>query len=305
MRCPSCNKKLNKEDDICFNCGYPIGLGKAHSIDTYSHNHGNVSGSNQDVHINEETSLQRVNQTSRNRTKTKQGDKRKSGVGAVLSVLGVLIFVAIRWLGNEGLDSIGPLDFESQETEVDIIEESYQNLYDEVYDDLLINQYTYEDSLGNPWIFFEIENTSDYDIYIEVYLDTYDAGGNLIDGLIMADYSLEKGTITLVPFVLEDWYEEAWFDMSIWEADYEGHTSDLVVANKKTQDGETLVIANKGDSAVFFLEARLLFFKDGNIVNYASNYFIDDDQEIKPGATIVRDYYCYEEYDEVKVYILD
>lgn len=306
MRCPSCKEKINKEDDVCFNCGYPIGLGKAHSIDTYAHTHESASFEQQ-VHIEEQTTSPRVEPVPSviKQSKSNQTGKKKSGAGAFLSVLGVLIFMAIRWFGDDGFDRIKDLDFESQDDVIQVTEEPYLNLYDEVYDDLIIIQYTYEDSLGNPWLFFEIENTSDYDVYMDVYLDTYDADGNMIDDLIMSVYTLEKDTVTLVPFVLESWYEEAWFDVGIWEADYEGHASDFVVAHKKTQDGETVVITNEGDEAVFFLEAKVLFFKDGVVVNYSTNYFTDEDSEIKPGATISERYYCYDTYDEVKIYIVE
>ena len=50
-------------------------------------------------------------------------------------------------------------------------------------------------------------------------------------------------------------------------------------------------------------KATYCFFYGDTVVGYDSNYFTDDDNEIKPGETIMEEMDCYEHYDSIKVYL--
>lgn len=63
-------------------------------------------------------------------------------------------------------------------------------------------------------------------------------------------------------------------------------------------------VTNNGDITADFVEGYALFFDaDGNVVGEESNYFTDDDSEIKPGDTILKEFECYDKFDSVEVYL--
>ena len=79
---------------------------------------------------------------------------------------------------------------------------------------------------------------------------------------------------------------------------------DLSVEYTTNEKNAIVSITNKGNEPADFVEAYALFFDaDGNIVQYGSNYFSDDDFELKPGATITKQLNAYGTYTSVKIYV--
>ena len=63
-------------------------------------------------------------------------------------------------------------------------------------------------------------------------------------------------------------------------------------------------MVNTGTEPAEFVEAYVLFFKDGVLVDHDSTYFTDDDHELKPGALMNKELHAYgTEFDSYEVFI--
>jgi len=59
---------------------------------------------------------------------------------------------------------------------------------------------------------------------------------------------------------------------------------------------------NDGAVAASFVEGYALFFKNGKVVDHDSAYFTDNDSEIKPGKSIMKELSTREDYDSYELY---
>lgn len=51
-----------------------------------------------------------------------------------------------------------------------------------------------------------------------------------------------------------------------------------------------------------YVEGYALFFLNGELVEYGSDYFMDDDSQIKPDETISKQITSYKEFDKIEFY---
>ena len=78
---------------------------------------------------------------------------------------------------------------------------------------------------------------------------------------------------------------------------------DLKVEINTATNKAIVSVTNNSKKAAKYPEYYAFFYKDGKLV-YDNWGFVDDaDGEIKPGATQREEASCYEEFDDVKVYV--
>lgn len=66
----------------------------------------------------------------------------------------------------------------------------------------------------------------------------------------------------------------------------------------------TVTVTNNGDIAARYVEAYAVFLTaDNTVADVVSNYLVDDDYEIKPGAALSEKFSCHSEFDRVEVYL--
>ena len=78
---------------------------------------------------------------------------------------------------------------------------------------------------------------------------------------------------------------------------------DISVEKIDIANGVILKLTNHGDVAAEFVECYVFFFRDNKLVYVNSNYFTDDDYEIKPGETISGQIDSYEPFDHIEFYL--
>lgn len=78
---------------------------------------------------------------------------------------------------------------------------------------------------------------------------------------------------------------------------------DLEYTENDIDGGAVFQVTNNGSEPAEFVEGYALFFKDGEIVSYEETYLTDDDSEIKPGATISKQFTSYEDFDNIEFYL--
>lgn len=305
MRCPSCRKKVNKEDGICFNCGYPISLGNNHDPDDYTKEYNEISRvdkhertSQAENQQGQRATIQKTIMTNNQKNSTHKS-KQRSVKPFMIFVMAFIIFSLVRWVTSanyeeESIDRI----YEYTSFDSETLDQ------EDVFEDEDFKAYFYEDSLGSPWMFFEVKNNSDYDLNLVMKLTTYDKNGSILNAKTGYRAAFEQDTVTLIPFLLDEMPEAYEYELVLEEeVTFNCVISDLEVEYHSSGGQEIVSITNTGRHNAMYVDAMVLFMKDGEVVYYRSQYFADDDLELKAHETITQEFKCYQEYDEIKVYL--
>ena len=175
-----------------------------------------------------------------------------------------------------------------------------------VSDIQILEEYTYSDGFWYTYHFVVVKNNSNKPVTISTSTLAYKSDGTLI--------SVDEGYVDIVGSGCTTIYYEAFetteeisyydtemtVDTDVW---YECGLNGLSYAQTNIQDGAIFQVTNNGNKAVDFVEGYALFIKDGKVVSWESNYFTDDDSEIKVGKTISKQFSAYKEFDTVKFYL--
>jgi lipoprotein len=170
-----------------------------------------------------------------------------------------------------------------------------------VLSQLEVQEYKYS---SNPWhyAFLSVKNNSEYDLSISVSVKFYN-DGELIGAKDAQEHAFEKGTEILLYFMPDEDFTEMEYEISADKEDgYECVVSELSYENVSAKNKEIISITNNGEYAAEFVECRCLFFSGEKVVGFDSQYFTDDDYELKPGKTITKELDCYEAYDSAKFF---
>ena len=112
------------------------------------------------------------------------------------------------------------------------------------------------------------------------------------------------GTETILPIWADEEFANIEYKLEASQEEYyESVVEELSYETTPASEKEILAVTNNGNEPAEFVEGYVLFFNGDTVVGYDSNYFTDDDNEIKPGETIMEEMDCYEHYDSIKVYL--
>ncbi|MCD7803767.1 MAG: zinc-ribbon domain-containing protein [Oscillospiraceae bacterium] len=170
----------------------------------------------------------------------------------------------------------------------------------------VVAEYTLSDSIG--WYtrhFYVIKNNSDETLKISTSSIAYSSSGEM---LALADASfnaLGPGCISVFyeSFKTDadiDYYETTW---NITTSSYKSVIQDLSYVQNDISDGAIFQVTNNGSYAADFVQGYALFFLNGELVDYETSYFTDDDFEIKSGATISKQITSYKDFDTIEFYL--
>ena len=173
--------------------------------------------------------------------------------------------------------------------------------------DFAVTEYSYQNVIGDTMWFLAIQNNSEKIVGVNVNMTAYDAAGNVIGA--------DSGSITVLG-VGEESIASFYFN-NVTGIDHVGYTmdfstdlyyspviKDLSVEYSTNEKNAIVTITNHGSEVAEFVEAYALFFDaDGKVSQYTSNYFTDDDFELKPGAAITKQMNAYGTFSNVKIYI--
>ena len=183
---------------------------------------------------------------------------------------------------------------------------SEDNVYDIDEEIELIADYTLPDGLG--WYtrhFMIIKNNSDHDIDVSTQSFIYDKDDEMI-GFGESSYEALGPDCTTVVYEsveLED--EVAYYECSISAKNSKYYRSAIQYLSYEKNDikgGAVFKVTNNGDEAIPYLQGYVLFFLDDELVDYDYEYFMDDDDELKPGDTVTKQIKSYEDFDRIEMY---
>lgn len=169
----------------------------------------------------------------------------------------------------------------------------------------IIKEYYYSTKWDNYYIFI-LKNTSGYNAEITVNICFYDADNNLIGVSKSSEVACENNQLTYWSFTNDDVpFDHVTVDIAMSEDTYynDGGQSCIEVTSNVVGKKAIISAKNNGSDAVEFVEYHVLFLDDnGQVVATDWGYLSDDDSEIKPGATEMREASTSKSFSDVRVY---
>lgn len=182
--------------------------------------------------------------------------------------------------------------------------EPQENLKEKVE---ILAEYTLPDSIS--WFtrhFIIVKNNSKTTVDISTSSIAYAKDGSMVS---VADSSFEALGAGCTSVFYEAFETSAEIDhysteMNVTASEYYNSViQDLSYTQNNIEDGAIFQVKNDGKSPAEFVEGYALFFLNGKLVEYDTAYFTDDDYEIKPGATITKQFNAYEKFDKIEFYL--
>ena len=170
----------------------------------------------------------------------------------------------------------------------------------------IVKEYTYSDGFWYTYHFVVVKNISNMSLSVDTNTLAYDENGALISVGSGSIDILEPGCTTIYYEAFETTDKIAKYEITSnveRSSYYKYGISNLDYNITDIKNGKIIQVTNNGTEPIEFVEGYLLYFKNGNIVGWSSNYFTDDDYELKPSKTISQQYSIYDEYDSVEFYL--
>ncbi len=169
----------------------------------------------------------------------------------------------------------------------------------------VVNEYKYSDAYGfSHAAFVVMRNTSKYTVQLEAKTKFYDKAGELIGYASASERAVGPNEEVCFRFSNGedfDHYEITWSASE--EKYFRSVCSNISLEVSKAKNKAIIEAKNNGDVSAQFVEYYALFLSGGEVVGYGWGYLTDNDSEIKPGKTEMREATCYASFDTVKVYI--
>lgn len=173
-------------------------------------------------------------------------------------------------------------------------------------DNLEIKEYSYE-SYGDVLYYLIVKNNSEYSIGIDANGNAYDADGNVISADDMEIDVIGPGQQSIGYFYFDggEGMDHVDYQLDVnTDLYYSDVLANLSIEQTVNEKNVIVAVTNNGDTTAEFVEAYALFFDaDGNVVRYTSEYVTDDDYEINPGKTELKQIDAYQEFDHVEIYL--
>ena len=172
----------------------------------------------------------------------------------------------------------------------------------------ILKEYTLqsEDSWSNPYRFLIIHNTGLQTVDVSTSSLAYDGNGNIISANNESFDALGPDCTSIIREYFETQEKIDHYETTIKASTsqyYKSVIQDLSYVQNDIAEGAVFQVTNNGEYAAEYVEGYALFFKEGNIVDYNSTFFTDDDYEIKPSDTISKQISSYEEFDSIEFYL--
>ena len=180
---------------------------------------------------------------------------------------------------------------------------------DSVTQDLYIQDWNY-DSYGSAVHILEITNNSQYTLELNINETAKDSSGSVIGASSTSELDLPAGCTVFLTNYFSNVSNVTGYDTSIQAIParyYDPVIQNIALETNDLEDKVVVKATNNGSVPVEFLKATAVFFKDNEVVDYDTQYLVDSDSELKPGASFTGqlNYYNFDDidYDTVKVHV--
>ncbi len=177
----------------------------------------------------------------------------------------------------------------------------------ENYSVQILAEYTLPDGIN--WYtrrFMIIKNDSNETVEVQTSSIAYGQDDSMVSASESTLYALGAGCTSIVyePFETDKAINRYDTDIKTKKDEFfESVLQDLSYTQNNIEDGAIFQVTNNGSEPADFVEGYALFFRNGQLVEYESAFFIDSDGELKPGATVSKQLSAYEDYDRMEFYL--
>lgn len=168
----------------------------------------------------------------------------------------------------------------------------------------IVKEYTWETDYGN-YVALVIKNVSDKTICPRVQISFKNADGTIVGADNGSENAFGAGNEMVFIFRNDENFDSYEYIVSSSEENYYDECVSKLEAKVSTTDKKSILqVTNKGTKPAKFVEYIILFKKGDNVVSYDRGYCVDDDSEIKPGMTEMREASVgyKQSFDSVEVY---
>lgn len=153
-----------------------------------------------------------------------------------------------------------------------------------------------------------VTNNSDKVVKFEANFMAKDDLGNDIGATTADNKAIAPGQTACIWSTIDYTPDISSFDYTLTvDEDTENRSiyDDVLLEYNSVDDKVLITATNNGTDTAYYVWAQVLFFKDGQLVNFSEPMFTDDDSELKAGATSTQEAVCYSEggFDNVKVFV--
>lgn len=167
-------------------------------------------------------------------------------------------------------------------------------------------EYSYE-SYGSSYHFVIIRNNSDQTLTVKTNSVAFDADENKIGACEVTLMALGAGKEQCAIEYFDNVTGVDHFSTSLTASEsemYEDGTGNIEVETSVLEDKAILTCTNNGEKAVQGLEGFVLFMKDGTCVGYDTQYFMDEESQLKAGASMTKQFNIYDvSFDDIRYFL--
>ena len=170
-----------------------------------------------------------------------------------------------------------------------------------------VKGWLYENSIGDTLYFVTVKNNSQTTVSVSGNATAKDSAGAVLGAADLSIDIIGPGEETIGYFYFDDVSGAAKVDYQLScneDIYYEPVLGNLEVEKSLNETNVTITVTNNGDINAEFVEAYAFFMDaNDNIIKYDNEYVIDNDSQIKPGASLSTQLNCYDTYDHVEIYL--
>lgn len=153
-----------------------------------------------------------------------------------------------------------------------------------------------------------VTNNSDKVVKFEANFTAKDDLGNDIGATTADNKAIAPGQTACIWSTIDYAPNITSFDYTLTvdeDKDNRSIYNDVALEYNSVDDKILITATNNGTDTAYYVWAQILFFKDGQLVNFSEPMFTDNDSELKAGATSTQEAVCYSEsgFDTVEVFI--
>ena len=178
---------------------------------------------------------------------------------------------------------------------------------DDLYSQLTVNEYSYENGIGSTYHFLAIHNNSDDTIKLDANVIAKDKDGNTVGASTPSARAIAPGQDALLTSLFSDVVGIDSYEYNLTSNVDPDHVSaypDIKIDLSYTDTKVIVSGTNTGDEILRYPEVYVLFFLDGSLIEHNSTFLTNGDNELPPGTTIAKEVSCLDDtYDDVMIFI--
>lgn len=192
--------------------------------------------------------------------------------------------------------------FKIQHTDFDELDGSVSLTADNP--DFEIREYTFTDELGYLDYLLIVTNHSDSTVDFDCNTNAYEENETLIGTNYNRINTIEPGNSGCMEFNFQfDYADHFVYDLYYETSSAISATEDLETDETISGNHVTAACTNTGTENLQYLRADVLFFKDGELVDYSTSYLYEEGgNTLSPGGTISHTFDSREEFDDYEIY---